>query len=333
MSHEKRNHSGGPSVFITGLSGFIGSAVAEHLHSVGFKVSGLIRKSTRRSDALDRLKGKVTIFEGDLTDFSGLKQILRTAVPDYILHFGAISPVSYSFDHPQEVLNSNFLGSVNLAEAARAELPNFRGFLYASSMEVYGVQEREPFTEDITVHPNCPYAVYKFAMEKYLEYLGRVYKFPCVSTRQTNCYGRKDNDYFVIEAIITKMLKNKHVVNLGRKEPVRNFIHINDVCAYYEEMIQTFESGVNPDFYGMVFNMGPTNGLTIEELAKKIAKKLKWRGQINWDTHEIRSGEIFYLNSDGTLALSALSWCPTIGLDEGLDMTIDYWKKKLKAKK
>lgn len=323
----KKNHSGRQRVLLTGVTGFIAPAVAEHLHAAGYEISGIVRKSFRPSPALDRLKGKMEIYEGDLTDYSGLRNILETARPDYILHFGAISSVAYSFDHPQEVTKVNYLGTVNLAEAARQVLPNLKAFIFSSTMEVPGIQPPKPFTEDLVPHPNCPYAVAKLASEKYLEYLWATYKFPAISIRQTNCYGRKDNDYFVVEAFITQMLKG-NVLNAGRKEPVRNFIHIDDLCNLYETMIGAIGRGKS-DAFGEMFFIGPPNGLTIEDLQKKISDIMKWTGTVNWNTREIRAGEVFYLNSRNDKITLYFDWEPKISLKDGLKRTIEYWAEKI----
>src|SRR3990167_2424382 len=293
----KRAHSGGTKVFLTGLSGFIASALAEKLVAAGYHVSGLVRQSSRPSPDLENLRGKVDIYNGDLSDYSALRRILETANPAYILHFGAITPVSYSFDFPIEVNRNNYIGSLNLAEAARNALPNLRGFLFSSSMEVFGEQptDLQVFDEETPPHPLAPYAVSKRAFEIYLDLLWRVYKFPCFSVRQTNCYGRKTSSYFVIEAIITQMLRGK-VINLGRKEPVRNFLHIDDLCDFYLTALKHIEDGVDPSgdgIFGEVFCTGPNNGLTIEDLVNKIAGLMKWKGTINWNTREIRAGEVF----------------------------------------
>ena len=105
--------------------------------------------------------------------------------------------------------------------------------IFASSMEVYGYQDPVgPFEETLDPHPACPYAVAKFASEKYLQYLHYAHEFPAVALRQTNCYGRRENDYFIVERIATQMMKGD-VVNLGAKDPVRNFIFITDLLDLY----------------------------------------------------------------------------------------------------
>lgn len=312
-------------VFVTGVSGFIGSYLAEALLKQGHEAAGFMRQTNRLNyPSVKKLAGRVEFHYGSLTDYSAVKQALREFQPEAICHLGAITPVAYSFDHPHEVTETNYVGTMNLAEAARKECPALKRFIFASSMETYGFQaKRDPFVETDESKPACPYAVAKVAGEKYLQYLHYAHKFPAVSFRQTNAYGRKENDYFVVEAIITQMLKGKEI-NLGDGRPIRNFIFIDDLVELYLKMIVA-DSSVN----GEVFNTGPDNGLSIEELASEIKLLLGWQGKINWNTRPKRPGEIFYLNSSPEKAERFLGWSPSVSLKSGLIRTIEIWEKNL----
>ena len=316
-------------ILITGISGFIGEELAQKCLKEGYEVAGLIRQSFRYNDAINRLKGKVKLYEGSLNDYARLANIILDYMPDYVAHLGAITPVSYSFEHPWEVTNTNYIGTINITEALKRHCPNLKKFVFASSMETYGHQPEyhklfKPFDEKTPQMGACPYACAKIAAEKYVKYLNYAYKFPGISLRQTNCYGRKDNDYFVAEAFITQMLKNKEV-NFGNPEPVRNFLYIDDLTDLY---LTLFKSD-NPEILGKSFTVGPPNGITIGELADIIAEKLNWKGKTNWYTREIRDGEIYYLNSSNKLISQMTGWKPKVNLSDGLDMTIEHWKKKL----
>lgn len=311
-------------VFVTGITGFIGSYLAKALLKEGHEVAGFMRQTNRLNyPSVAKLRGKVEFHYGSLTDYAAVRQALREFRPDWIAHLGAITPVAYSFEHPHEVTETNYLGTINLAEAALKECPNLKRFIFASSMETYGFQDkREAFTEEDQSRPACPYAVAKVASEKYLQYLHYAHQFPAVSFRQTNAYGRKENDYFVIEAIITQMLKSKEV-NLGDPRPVRNFIFIDDLVELYLQMFKA--DAVD----GEVFNTGPDNGLSIEELAKKIGILIGWDHKINWNTRPRRPGEIFYLNSSNQKVTDAIGWEPKVGLINGLAKTIEIWAENL----
>lgn len=316
-------------LLITGISGFIGEELAQKAIKEGYEVAGLIRQSFRYNEAINRLKGNVKLYEGSLNDYARIVNIVSDYIPDYCVHLGAITPVSYSFEHPWEVIQTNLIGTVNLTEALKQHCPNLKKFIFASSMETYGHQPEYhkkfiPFDEKTPQKAACPYAVAKIGAETYVRYLNYAYKFPGISLRQTNTYGRKDNDYFVVEAFVSAMLKNKEV-NFGNPEPVRNFLYIDDLVNLY---LTLFKNN-NKNLLGDSFCVGPPNGITIKELSILIAKKLKWKGKINWYTREIRDGEIYYLNSTNQLITKLTGWKPKVTLDKGLDMVIDYWKKKL----
>lgn len=307
-------------IFITGMSGFIGSYLAESLLNDGHEVAGLLRQTNRLNyPSVKRLAGRAEFHYGSLTDYAAVRHSLREFRPDVICHLGAITPVAYSFEHPHEVTETNYLGTINLAEAALKECPTLKRFIFASSMETYGFQDkRDAFVESDEQHPACPYAVAKVAGEKYLQYLHYAHKFPAVCLRQTNCYGRKENDYFIVEAAITQMLRG-NTINLGAAEPVRNFLFIDDLVDLYKVLMTA--TNVN----GEVFNTGPDNGLRIDELVQKIAGLMNWNGQINWNTRPRRPGEIFYLNSSNAKITQATGWEPKIDLTEGLQRTIKLW--------
>lgn len=312
-------------VLLTGITGFIGSYLAEALLASGHEVAGFIRQTNRLNyPSFARLKGKVEFHYGSLADYHACAQAVREFRPDAVCHLGAITPVAYSFEHPHEVTETNYLGTMNLAEAALKHCPNLQRFIFASSMETYGFQDkRTAFIETDESRPACPYAVAKVASEKYLQYLHYAYQFPAVSFRQTNAYGRKENDYFVVEAIITQMLKGNEI-NLGDPRPLRNFLFISDLVDLYLAMLEAPAS-----VHGEVFNTGPDYALSIRDLATKCAAIIGWDGAINWNTRPRRPGEIPYLNSSNQKVSQAIGWQPKIDLIDGLARTVEIWAEQL----
>src|SRR5687767_13458538 len=214
-------------VLITGISGFIGSYLCKRLMAEHYNVYGLYET--------DRNLGNNDIPEDNkwicnLTDHERVEEVIGTIKPDFVIHLAAKTEVALSFDNYLQVSQVNYVGTVALAEANRKYNPNLKLFLMASTMETYGHHEPSdgPFTEETPQHPMAPYSVAKMACERYLEYMEYAYNFPYCILRQTNAYGRTDNDFFVVERIITQML-HKDICNLGEGAPIRNFIWVDDL--------------------------------------------------------------------------------------------------------
>lgn len=273
----------------------------------------------------------------DLINYDAVRSEVIKYSPDIVVHLAARTEVEKSFYEQTSFSEINYIGTVNLIEAASKVL-NLKNFVFASTMEVYGWQPisdevkenkipKQPvaFNEHTVPNPNAPYAVAKYACEKYLEYAHRCLGLPFTALRQSNCYGRKDNDFFVTEQIITQMLKNPKEINLGYAEPYRNFIFVSDMLSAWNTVI----NNPNKCNDGSIFTIGPNNPIKIKDYAEIIAKKLNWQGTINWDTKPVRFGEIYWLNSDNKLIKNKLGWEPIVSLDQGLNKTINIWKNNL----
>ncbi len=300
-------------ILLTGHSGFIGSHLLPRLFE---------------------RKHELFVLNADLREHEKVRAEVLETQPNIIVHLAARTEVEKSFYEQVTFSEINYVGTVNLIEVAR-ELKHLQNFCFASTMEVYGWQPISdyikeggvpafftPFDEKTIPHPNAPYAVAKYACEKYLEYAHRSYKLPFTALRQTNTYGRTDNDFFVTEQIITQMLKNPESINLGYAKPYRNFLYIDDLLDAWIEVIE------NPDkVVGKTYCLGPDEPINIEEFAWKIGRMIGWQGKINWNTKPARPGEIYYLNSTNERITKDLGWAPKVSLTDGLQRTIDHWRK------
>lgn len=312
-------------ILMTGSDGFIGSHMKERLGT----------------------NHEIIPLKGDLRNHDAIREEIRNAQPDVIVHLAARTEVEKSFYEQTTFSDINYTGTVNLIECARQEVPNLQNFVFASTMEVYGWQpvsdtirtgmmgmlngdDFEPywiFDENTPPNPNAPYAVAKYGCEKYLEYVGRSFDFPFTVLRQTNTYGRKDNNFFVVEQMIYQMLTRENV-EFGYGTPYRNFIWIEDLLDAWEAVIE------NPDkVKGELFCVGPPNAIQIERLAQVIAEKIGFTGEIQWHRKRERPGEIWLLNSSHGKLTSMLGWEPKVSLEEGLDKTIEIWRDILSNNK
>lgn len=295
-------------ILVTGASGFIGQHIVPQLNK----------------------KHEVIIFESDLLDFKNVYQEVLDSQCDQIIHLAARTEVEKSFYEPTVFSNINYIGTENLVNAA-SELTNLKNFLFASTMEVYGWQPVSDeiqngnipdlipaFDETTEANPNAPYAVAKHACEKYLQYAHRSKKLPFTALRQTNTYGRKDNNFFVVEQIISQMLDNPTDVYLGYSTPYRNFLYIEDLIELWCLLVDKYNDINN----GQIFTIGPDNAVSISDLAEMIAKKLNWNGTIHWNSKPKRDGEIWLLNSNNKKITEYTGWKPKTKLSDGLDKTI-----------
>ena len=301
-------------ILLTGSSGFIGQHLLPRLREIG----------------------EVHELKSDLKMHYAVKEEVAHVKPDIIVHLAARTEVQESFYEQVEFSEVNYVGTVNLIEACRVVDP-MPYFVFASTMEVYGWQpisdeveqtgtyvNSVAFDENTQPNPNAPYAVAKYGCEKYLEYAQRAYGLEFASFRQTNSYGRKDNDYFVTEQIISQMIKGD-TCNLGYAEPYRNFIYIDDLLDAWMAVIEN-RAACKGNFY----TIGPDDPRKIRDCADYIARQLNWTGTINWDSKPPRHGEIYWLNSNHNLLTSKTGWKPKVSYEEGIERTIHHWKQILK---
>ncbi len=309
----------GSRVLVTGVTGFIGSHLAPKLAEMGCEVYTLQRQTAGRF-----VQGQTgnSVF-CDLRDFFAVRKVIAELQPDIVAHVAAISPVAYSYDHPQEVLAVNTIGTVNLAEACLREVPSFKHFLFAGTSEEYGNQKDFPIKETAELMPNSPYSVSKVAADGYLQYMAIAYRFPVTVLRPFNTYGRKHDTHFVVERIVTQALRSTQV-RLGDLEAVRDLMYVDDHVDAYLTCIRQREKAI-----GQVFNFSTGRGVKIKELASLIAEILGKKLDITGGTIPDRPLDIHTLIGDNSKARQVLGWTPKVPLEEGLRRTIEYWKKQL----
>lgn len=315
------------------MTGFLGFKLGEKLIERGHTIGTLARNVATSdrpiaSNTESMIRGErqngIAYYYGDLTDYLNIYDSLSDFKPDVIIHLAAQTSVAYSFTHTSEVFNVNFLGVVNMAEAARRALPNLKRFIFSGSVEEYGIQTEFPTKETAELRAASPYGVAKIAAEKHLKYLHAAYGFPSIIFRNANSYGRKYNHQFVIESIIYQMYGGKSPIKLGDPTPIRDFVFESDLLAAY---VLAAESN-NKKLLGESINIGTARAVSIRDLATKIAKITGYKGKIQWNSFPKRALEIPRLQVDNAKARKLLRWKPKISLDEGLKITASYYANK-----
>jgi nucleoside-diphosphate-sugar epimerase len=316
-------------VLVTGLLGFIGGRLAERLVRENHEVYGVVRRVANRN--LEVIKGilkDITLVSGDVGDYVSTRNAIKTADPDIIIHLAALSPVRDSFERPFEYQQTNFLGTMNIAHAM-LELPDpqTRRLISASTAEVYGLQGKEPLKENLTLKPSSPYAVSKAAADLYLQMMFQTCNLNGTILRPTNTYGRVFDVSFIVEYLITCMLRGEKVY-VGAPDSVRDYMYIDDHVNAYLTVIKNAKAN------GQVYNAGTGIGTSNRQLTEMIAEK------VGYDKKRVTLGAYPpgypYRPSvsdqpsivlDSTKIKRELNWTPKVSLSEGIDRTISHFQK------
>lgn len=318
-------------VLITGINGFIGSQLAEELIQKGHDVYGIVKYVVGRElKSIEKIHNDAVILTGDITDYNSISKLLNEVMPDYVIHLAALSPVRLSFELPFEFQKANYIGSLNIAHAM-LKLPdaNSRRLIVASTAEVYGIQpENKPFTEDLPLAPSSPYSVSKAAMDMYIRMMINTFNLNATIMRCTNTYGRRFSKGFMVEYLVTEMLKGNKIY-VGAPDSIRDYMYVNDHTSAYI-------AAMDEKTRGEAFNAATGIGTSNKDLAFMIADKIGFdKNNIvlgsyppNYPYRPLVSDQP-YLVLDATKIKNKLGWKVTVDLDNGIEKVIEFWKDKI----
>jgi NAD dependent epimerase/dehydratase len=312
-------------ILVTGAGGFIGSHLVEALAAQGAQVRAFVRYNSRGDPGLLRtlppeVFSRIEVVAGDLRD----PQAVHAAVDgcQVVFHLGALISIPYSYLHPVEVAETNFIGTLHVLTACH-DLGVER-LIHTSTSEVYGTARQVPISEAHSLQGQSPYSASKIGADKLVESFYCTYNLPTVTVRPFNTYGPRQSARAVIPAIICQALA-KSTIRLGNLETVRDFTYVADTVEGFLAAAQA------NDVEGEVFNLGTGEEIRIGELAQKITKKVGKPVKIVLDPERLRpeKSEVLRLISDNRLAQERLGWRPQTSLDQGLDRTIDWISRNI----
>lgn len=304
---------------VTGGAGFIGSHLAQALASQGLRVRIIDDLSTGHRANLQELKGDIDFVQGSIVDEPLLKKILDGV--ELVFHEAAIPSVPRSVENPKQSHVASVDGTFTLLLAARDQ--KVRRVVYAASSSAYGDQPTLPKEEAMLPDPLSPYAVAKLVGEYYCQVFARVYGLETISLRYFNVFGpRQDpgSQYSgVVSRFISALLNNEQVVIYGDGEQSRDFTYIANVI---EANLKA--ANVNRGF-GSVVNIANGERITLNRLLEEL-KAITGRQDVTADYQPPRVGDVRHSLADITRARELLGYEPQVGLREGLQRTIDWWK-------
>lgn len=309
---------------VTGGAGFIGSHLAEALARRGASVVilDLAAESQRENLAWIRPGDGVEVVTGDVGDASLLKRLVPGT--DWILHHAAMPSVPRSVALPAESNAANLDATLTLLLAAREA--RVQRFLFASSSSIYGDSEAPAKHEGLPPQPLSPYALQKYAAERYGQLFHRLYGVPAVSLRYFNVFGPRqafDSAYSgVIARFCTAFLKNEPSVLFGDGLQSRDFTHIGNVVEGNLLALEAPESRVA----GRVFNIACGRSITLLQL---VADLSRLTGRTLAPRFEpARAGDIQHSLADISAAREQLGYSPKTDWETGLQQTLAWYRTR-----
>jgi NAD dependent epimerase/dehydratase len=312
-------------ILVSGAGGFIGSQLVEALLTEGAHVRAFVRYNSRGDPGLLKLlpvelSEHLEVISGDLRDMRAIYDSVRDC--ELVFHLGALISIPYSYRHPAEVAETNFMGTLNVLMACR-DL-GVQRLIHTSTSEVYGTARRAPIDEEHPLQGQSPYSASKIGADKLAESFYCAYNLPVVTVRPFNTFGPRQSARAVIPTIITQAL-TQNVIHLGNLDTTRDFTYVSDTVNGF--MCAASARGVE----GSVFNLGTGEEIRIGEVAQRIADMVAHPVKIEIDAQRLRpeKSEVLRLISDNRLAREKLDWSPQISLDDGLKRTIEWIRNHL----
>jgi GDP-4-dehydro-6-deoxy-D-mannose reductase len=315
-------------VLITGVTGFVGSHLADYLVDRGdVEVFGTHRWRSRM-DNVEQLRGRITLVECDLRDAGAVRRMLAAVRPDRIFHLAAQSFVPTSWASPAETLSANLTCQLNLLEAIRDGNLAIRVHVAGSSEEYGLVRQNElPIREENPLRPLSPYAVSKVAQDFLAYQYWMSHRVHTVRTRGFNHTGPRRGDVFVSSNFAKQLAEaekglHEPVVWVGNLDAIRDFTDVRD-------MVRAYWLGLEDGEPGEVYNVCSGRGHTIRGVLEILLGLARLKVDIREDPERRRPSDVQVLVGDCSRFKRLTGWQPTIPLEVTLADLLEYWRQRV----
>jgi GDP-4-dehydro-6-deoxy-D-mannose reductase len=284
-------------ILITGITGFVGSHLAEWALARGAEVVGALRWRSN-TEHIEPLRERLTLIQSDLRDLSSTRELVERAAPAYIVHLAAQSFVAASWQTPAETLMTNAISQMNLFEAIR-QVGSQARFLVIGSSEEYGLvyPDELPIRETNPLRPLSPYGVSKVTQDL-----------------ATSNFAKQVAE---IEAGI-----RKPVVEVGDLKPSRDFSDVRDIVRGYWDLLERGAAGE-------VYNLCSGVDWSIERMLNfLLAESRVPKIEIRQDPSRLRPSDVPVLRGSAEKIEKAVGWRPQIPLERTLTDLLDYWRAR-----
>jgi GDP-4-dehydro-6-deoxy-D-mannose reductase len=312
---------------ITGINGFVGGHLAEHLLALGgWELCGLARQAAGRQPHT----GDIQVIVADLSELDQVVAVLERAQPEVIFHLAGQSNVPRSFENPAATLTTNILGQLHLFQAVlRLRLNPL--LLIVGSNEIYGQVEPEdlPLTEATPLRPVNPYAVSK-ATQDLLAYQYHIsHRLRTIRLRPFNHIGPRQSEQFVVSAFAAQIARieadqQAPVIRVGNLTAERDFTDVRDMVRAYALAAQ---HGQVP----LAYNIGSGRSVSIRWLLDTLLTFSACDIAVEPDPARMRPSDVPRVVSDSRRFHEHTGWAPQIALEQTLFDVLEYWRVRVRS--
>ncbi|MGI8730067.1 MAG: SDR family NAD(P)-dependent oxidoreductase [Solirubrobacteraceae bacterium] len=313
------------TVLVTGAGGFIGGHLVERLVRDGARVRAFCRYNSRNDRGTlawlaPEIQREIDVVMGDLRDVESVSGAV--AGVEVVFHLGAQIAIPYSYVNARDYLETNVLGTLNVAQAALAH--DVRRLVHTSTSEVYGTAQTTPITESHPLEAQSPYAASKIGADKLIDSFHRSHGLPAVIVRPFNTYGPRQSARAVIPTIITQALTGP-VVRLGALDPRRDLTYVADTAAGFVAAAGAAAA------VGRTIQLGTGESVSVGDIVDLVGDLLGRQLEVEADPDRVRPplSEVQLLLSDPALARELCGWEPSVVVRDGLAETIAWYEANL----
>ena len=321
---------------ITGVAGFIGSNLLEHLLKLGQTVVGLDNFLTGYQKNLDMVRdivgpeawSRFSFIEGDIRDIDTCHAACKGV--QHVLHEAALGSVPRSIDDPLLSNSCNITGYLHMLVAARDA--GVKSFVYAASSSTYGDSPELPKVEDKIGSPLSPYAVTKYVDELYADVFNRCYGFSSVGLRYFNVFGQRQDPYGAYAAVIPQwfasLIKKETVFVNGDGETSRDFCYIDNVVQ--ANLLASFAQGeATNKIYNVAFGQRTTLNELFDLIKEEVARHKPEVMTAECVHRDFRAGDVRHSLADIGRAEKLLGYGPQFDVRQGLRLAGDWYAANL----
>ena len=310
---------------ITGIGGFVGRHLLEHLREHGDEVCGI----GRPTDCVG-LADSVPVYFADLTDRAAVEAVLADARPEAIYHLAAQSSTGDSFVDPWATIGNNLLSQLNLFEAQLKTSQKPRTLVIGSSDEYGHVRPEEvPTNEDVPLRPTTPYAVSKVGQDVMGYQYFAHHELPVIRVRPFSHTGPGHDARFVIPSFAKQLAEMER----GDREPVLLVGNTNverDFCDA-RDMVRAYRMAVLAGVPGDVYNLGRGRSVRIADVVDELIALCRVNVEVMVDQNLLRPADVPRQEADTRKFTALTGWQPLIPWHTTLSDTLDYWRSQVRS--